>query len=336
MRKLHDFVSYETNKMPGGDEYPIGFSDRIILSVSIGGFIFLAVTIYHIAMLHWKSGNNDNNDLNKDNNLEFNNNENYDEQLLAHADISTLNRGQRRARAKLIMKQTRRQSATAPQHREGELIIQQIEADDQHHNIIDDDDAAVGDDNASIIGSEEYRQLTRKERQHVAKIAEQRARLQLDDERRRQHDITKDVVMKEKQVRLKQKEIILVEERQQRHRLKDEYEKKENQDFLIFYSTDTITITVEEWINELQQGNRVYDVNGSAISHDSILVTSDTLFNRIETLLKERRVGGIIDKERGIFVYLNDDELLDLSNSIFNQGSVSLNSIVTAVSQYIH
>lgn len=311
----------------------IGFSDRIILTVSIGGFLFLAVTIYHIAMLHYQSGSV--NAMNKENV-----DANYEENL-ANADVSTLTRAQRRARAKIIMKQTRRQNVAAttqlPHHRDEEHD-EQIEADNHHH--FDDVDVQLnhnGDENGSVAGSEfgqENRQLSRKERQHLAKLAEQRARRQLDEERKRQHEESQEEAMKIKQERIKQKELQAIEDRQQRNRLKEELRKKENEEFLLFCATDTLKVTVEEWINELRT-NRVYDINHAITSYGSENVTSDTLCNRIETLLKECRIGGILDKERGIFIYLNDNELLELSKIIVNQGSVSVNSIIDAVSQYI-
>ena len=78
-------------------EINVSVSDSILLVVSSVGFVILATTIYSIIITRLKTAQEIDEDEETD----------YDEKL-TNADVSTLNRAQRRARARHIMKQQRR------------------------------------------------------------------------------------------------------------------------------------------------------------------------------------------------------------------------------------
>ena len=71
----------------------VGFSDTALLVVSVLGFVMLTVTVYSIIMLRLQS--RDEFEQNEQNEMDY-------DTKLEHADIASLNRAQRRARAKAI------------------------------------------------------------------------------------------------------------------------------------------------------------------------------------------------------------------------------------------
>ena len=76
----------------------VGFSDRTLLFVSVMGFGFITVVVYIMIVSRTKSA---------DELDEYEGNVDYEEALL-RADVANLNRAQRRARAKALMKRQRR------------------------------------------------------------------------------------------------------------------------------------------------------------------------------------------------------------------------------------
>ena len=159
-----------TNEEPLGPvpDVSVGFSDSVLLIVSIIGSIFLAYTVHSIVYTKLKSAE------------EIEEEElTYDEQLI-HADVSTLNRAQRRARARQIMKQQRRITPAATL------------ADVDDNNMIEDENPFE-----PITAAH----LSRKERQKAAKSAEKEERKLFEDERRREQQEAQKIAQKEKQER---------------------------------------------------------------------------------------------------------------------------------------
>lgn len=159
-----------------GAEIGVGFSDAAILVVSLLGFCFLASTIYSLILLKVQSRKEF--DQAEERELD------YDE-LLDRADVATLSRAQRRARAKNIMKRQRRVVAQP-------LDTGGNEQEDAHEQHLEEDDEPPA--HTSLTA-------TRKERQKVAKMAELKER-KLFDERRRQLQLdAQETATKEKKER---------------------------------------------------------------------------------------------------------------------------------------
>jgi hypothetical protein len=167
--------------------------------ISLVGFCFMAVTVYSVVVLRLKTRAEIESDLNSDN---------YDD-ALAKADISALNRAQRRARAKSIMKQHR----LAAQHQPVRHIGDGGAVHDDDNGNVENEQQLVlanGDIDAvhmlpadSTFG--ENRNLSRKERQRVAKLTEKKERHVFDDTHRKQQQEAEIQAKKEKLGRLKQK-----------------------------------------------------------------------------------------------------------------------------------
>ncbi|KAL3926484.1 MAG: hypothetical protein SGARI_005591, partial [Bacillariaceae sp.] len=131
-------------------EISVGASDSLLLGVSIVGFLLMAYTIYSIILSKVKSAQE----------IEDEENETSFEDRLARADVSTLTRAQRRARARHIAKQQRRVATGVEglDHADGEHNPQQQP---------EEQDVPPMEDDTHHAGS--LRHLSRKERQKAAK-----------------------------------------------------------------------------------------------------------------------------------------------------------------------
>ena len=94
MKKRYDSNDGPLGKAPN---IGVGVSDAFILTISLIGFVFLGWTIYSIILAKTKTARE----------LEAEDQDVSYEDRLAQADVSTLNRSQRRARARIMMKKNR-------------------------------------------------------------------------------------------------------------------------------------------------------------------------------------------------------------------------------------
>jgi hypothetical protein len=277
----------------------VGFSDVALLIVSGIGFIVLAVTAYSIVITRLKSTKEieeEEEDLN------------YEDRL-ANADVSTLNRAQRRARANYLMKQKRKVQTGVPgaENEDGEP---QVEEED------DDQDS--------------LRHLSREERKKAAKVAEKEERRLNEEERSRQQREAQEAAQQEKRERLKQEAARAEEERRLRLEKKEAQELEAYDQWKTFLQSEDLSLSVLEWIKELQK-NRTVRVDDIAERFD---VLSSEVTMRIQELLDSARVTGVLESD-GRFVYISQEELLSISSVIQGKEKISLQQTSDAISSIV-
>jgi hypothetical protein len=287
--------------MPSGPfenvpDISVGFSDVALLIVSGIGFIVLAVTAYSIVITRLKST--------KEIQEEEEEDLNYEDRL-ANADVSTLNRAQRRARANYLMKQKRK--APGVPGAENEDGQPQVEEED------DDQDPSL-------------RHLSREERKKAAKVAEKEERRLNEEERSRQQHEAQEAAQQEKRERLKQEAKRAEEERRLRLEQKEVQELEAYDRWKTFLQSEDLSLSVLEWIKELQK-NRTVRVDDIAGRFD---VLSSEVMVRIQELLDSARLTGVLESD-GRFVYISQEELLSISSVIQGKEKISLQQTSNAI-----
>ena len=283
-------------------EISVSLSDSVLLLVSSIGFVILATTIYSIIITRLKTAQEIEDDKEEID---------YDEKL-ASADVSTLNRAQRRARARHIMKQQRR-IAPAPAHANGE------------ENGPDD-----GDVEDEQIEYQQPRPLSRKERQKAAKAAEKEERRLFEADRRRQQIANQEEAQRNK----KQRERVLAEQtnedRRKRLELKNSRELEYYRRWSTFLSSDdgSKMMSVKEWIDMLEE-NRVFRADVFALEFS---ISTGKVVNRIRQLLKSGRVTGFLESDIR-FIYVTQREMFALAKFVKEQKEVSLIQFLCATSR---
>jgi hypothetical protein len=285
---------------PSGNapDISVGVSDTVLLVVSGAGFLLLAATIYSIVLTRLKSAKE----------IEEEEKEaNYDEKLAA-ADISTLNRAQRRARAKLLMKKQRR---VAP-------------------NTVPGQDGELNEENQATHGSDS-RHLSRKDRQKAAKAAEQKERKLFEEERRQQQLEAQKIAQQEKRERERLQNEKAEEGRQARTEQRLSEEKAAYESWKKFLATPdgTIVLTVKEWIEELSKSRIVY-FKTLAKRFDT---TSETVGKRIDELLVDCRITGIPEGDR--FIYISRDEMSTISSFLLSRDKTSVQKVIEELDEII-
>lgn len=150
----------------------VAFSNKILLILSTIGFASLGITIYFLILRHVNNDNNEDGEGNGQNNNALLQRNNYGENL-DQSDVATLNRAQRRARAKFRMKKARR-AAVAPAG--GHAAGGGPDGEDAGDLIVDDAHDLVLDDNGEGDHADNLHHLSRKERQKAAKQMEKEER----------------------------------------------------------------------------------------------------------------------------------------------------------------
>jgi len=281
----------------------VAFSDSLLLSVSVAGFCVLAVTIYKIVLSRVKSADEvDKEDLSPD-------------ELLARADVSTLNRAQRRARAKVIMKEQRRAAVLAAAAVEGEGEEQPAALAEEEHETAEPPHA----------------QLSRKERQAAAKAAEKEERRLYQGERQKQQEEAVHAARQQKKERLAAEAARQEQERLHAARL----EQERRAAWSTFLATETKSQSVEEFRRETKE-NRIVRLDRVAESFGGVAVS--VVEDRIEQLMAEGRIAGFFDcsSEEKRFVVVSSDELQAIAASIHDQGTVTLAEIATLCERVIN
>jgi hypothetical protein len=290
----------------------VGFSDGALLVVSGIGFLVLSVTLYSIVITKLKSADEieeEEKDLN------------YDEKL-ANADVSTLTRAQRRARARYIMKQQRRVAPIAGAGAEGAGNENEDDAGDDHIEELEGDDHDAAN-----------RNLSRKERQKAAKLAEREERKLFEEDRRKQQLEAQAVAQKEKQQREKLEAQKAEEERILKQKQKEDQEARDYEKWKTFLKSDDDdgsgeSITVKDWIKEMKT-NRIESIESIA---ERFGKSMDTVRGRIQQLIETDRISGILEKDH--FVYLSDEELKSIAASVKSRDQTSdrdMSSIIQKV-----
>ncbi len=323
---------YDTNSGPLGKapEISVGASDSLLLIVSGFGFLFLAWTVYSIIITKVKSAG--------ELQAEWEEHElGYGEQL-AQADVSTLNRAQRRARARHIMKQQRRvgqPGAAATPDAAGEAgegadddgRAQMMVAAELQQPVPPPENAMPPfQDDTYHQGS--LRHLSRKDRQKAAKQIEREERRLLEEVRRKEQIEAQESAQRKRRERERLLSMQAEEDRKGRKAQRDAAEWERFQAWRIFLSSSDPSVvesaqqslTVKEWIHELKQ-ERVASLRSLS---DRFQVSLDRVLKRVEELLDTGRVTGILDVENDRFIYLSaQSELPVLASFIKSQDMVT-------------
>lgn len=271
---------------PFGDapDMSVGFSDAAILVVSLLGFLFLATTIYSLILMRVQS--KEEFEKAQDEQLD------YDEQL-EKADVSTLNRAQRRQRAQLIMKRQRRiaSNSTTPHEEEDE------EHEEEHHA-----------------------QLSRKERQKAAKAAEREERRLFEGQRRELQRDAQEAAKREKKKRERLEAERLERKRQERLEAKEAQEEAEYREWNTFLALENgeEIMTVQEFVEHARE-KKVVSIDSLA---EQFQRPSDQVCKRIQELVDSSRLTGVVDKDR--FIYITPEEMAAVAKSILDRKEVSL------------
>jgi DDRGK domain len=290
----------------------VGASDRLLLGVSFLGFGVMAYLVYNMVLRQVKSARQMR-DEERERQTTF-------EEKLTRADVSTLNRAQRRARARLIAKQQRRIAT-------GQDAFMMM-MDDDDNTIIDDGDQDQMLEEEDIPPFQEdthhttsLRHLSRKERQKAARQIELQERKVLEEERRKeQEELQKEERLKKRE-RERQKASQMEEERKKRQEQRAAQEMTAYHSWRIFLPRPKAgavdekdlpkgCITVKNWKEELYKDPVV---KISELSR-RFWVSKQVVRERISELLETDRITGVLETDR--FVFLSKDKLVALSDSL--------------------
>jgi len=277
-----------------GADIGVGFSDAAILVVSLLGFAFLATTLYSLILMRVQS--KEEFDKAEEEKLD------YDEQL-ERADVATLTRAQRRQRAQLIMKRQRRIDGGT--HEEQEDAEQEF--DDEHAH------------------------LSRKERQKAAKAAEREERKLFEEQRREQQMEAQEAAKREKKVRERLEAERMEEERQMRLQAKEAQEQAKYEEWNTFLKSrnGNDVMTVREFVDFVQQ-EKVVSVDSLA---DRFQRPSEQVLVRIEELVSDCRLTGVVDDDR--FIYITPEEMAAVANFILEKKQASSQEVALSTGSLI-
>lgn len=266
-------------------EVGVGFSDTALFIVAVAGFLLLACVVYIVMITRVKAVEE----------LEREEMKNLDyEEHLANADVSTLNRAERRARARVLMRRNRRVDVTE------------------------------GEDGEELHPNEPVK--SRKERQREAKALEREERKLFEEERRKQQLEAQQLAQKEKRERERKEELRAEEEKRLKRQEKEEREKLEQHRFNIFLESLKRTQSVDDWLAEVREKKVIQLVDVA----NSFEVSVADVKARIETLIQERRVAGVFEGD-GRFIYFSENELNAFASEIKRRGKVTLKDVADIV-----
>jgi hypothetical protein len=303
----------------------VSLSNETILLVSLLGFTFLFAALACLCHFSPSQAQHDEKEgTDGDDDVDA-----YDK-LLEDADVSTLNRAQRKARAKWLMKKKRRLAnpnnanigadgadgnGDANANNEGDEAIVALDAGED----IDD----VGDNSNNNNGRPK---LSRKERQKAAK----------EEERlyRREYEEIRKLKIKDEIQRRETKDKLQIEKKEQLEREKQESLEKEFRLWkYMFGGGVTVTVTVNEFLKELKE-NQIINIKDTATRFE---VSEEELICRLRQLEKEGRIDhGIIDKENRIYFFVMKEDMVKVSEFIKEKEVVTLDEITMEVSRIIN
>ncbi|MGK3746121.1 MAG: hypothetical protein ACI8RD_006338 [Bacillariaceae sp.] len=314
---------YENNDGPLGKapDIGVGVSDAFILTVSLIGFVFLGWTIYSIILSKTKTARE----------LEAEDQETSYEDRLAQADVSTLNRSQRRARARIMMKKNRLANTNQnnPVH-PIEVVDDGDEQQQQQQNLLLEQQQQQHDEGIPPFQDESHHStahnmLSRKERQKAAKQVELQERKMFEEDRRKEQQEALNAAKSKK--REKEKMLAIQAERDRKERQEQRHADeivKYNAWKILFVENNTNndeeSITVQEWIQEMKQ-NRIVKLKDLA---NRFRVSQDRVRERIIELINSSRISGIIEQgENENFIYLPPDDMSRLASFVKLRGKIT-------------
>jgi hypothetical protein len=304
-------VSLDKNDNPMGKapDISVGASNQFLLGVSVVGFGMMAYLVYSILLSKVKSAR-EMRDEEWERQITF-------EERLTRADVSTLNRAQRRARARVIMKQQRRVigNNAGP---EAFMMLGDDPVDQDHflQEQPDEDDVPPFEEDTHHMTS--LRQLSRKERQKVAKQIELQERRVLEDERRKDHQEAQQNERMRKRERERQMTLQREDERKKRQEDLAAKELAAYQAWRLFLPRPKAGsanekdlpkgyISVKEWKAELSK-NPIVKISDLA---RRFWISKQEVRARIAELLETDRVTGVLECDR--FLYLSSRDFSSLS-----------------------
>lgn len=313
--------SGDSNPFGSNAEIGVGFSDTFLLAASLTGLCVLAATAYSIIMVRLKTAKQVEAD-------ELADGYNYD-QSLKQADVSKLSRAQRRARARAIMKEQRRVPEQAVQPI---VVLENTPAlvEDTDENGEDHFGDAFEDDSTVEAGSSAPPPKTRKERQLAAKATEKQERHVLQEERQERQKKLQLAEQKTKREKLREETRRLESTRQLEKANKLAQARAQTDARNTFMSSADRFQSVEDLISEMQEKRSVKTQDMAA----SFGVTQDVVIDRIQELVKEKRVSGVVESD-GRFIYLSDEEMKAMADAILMAGEISAEEVATICNQQI-
>mmetsp|Transcript_4686 Transcript_4686/g.6793 ORF Transcript_4686/g.6793 Transcript_4686/m.6793 type:complete len:296 (+) Transcript_4686:218-1105(+) len=283
-------------------EMGIGFTDTALLVVSLAGFIMLGSLVYSIIMLRLQSKE----EFEKKQEEELD----YDEKL-ANADVTTLNRAQRRARAKHIMKQERRI------------------ATNESNNEAPEDEELENDDNNK---NQQHNNLTRKERQKVAKEKERMERKLFEEDRRKQQSEALEVAREKKKHRKELEAVKREEQRKRKVLLEEEAERERLQRWKTFLKSENDVMTVDDFVLYAKQHKTIDLMKLSERFHCHF----QKVCARVKELISSRQVTGIFVGEHH-FLYINQEEMQQAASIILQtKEQESFEDLAKKLNDFIH
>ena len=329
MKKRYDSNDGPLGKAPN---IGVGVSDAFILTISLIGFVFLGWTIYSIILAKTKTARE----------LEAEDQDVSYEDRLAQADVSTLNRSQRRARARIMMKKNRlantnQNNLVHPIEVVGDGNEQQ-QQQQQQNLLLEQQQQQQHDEGIPPFQDESHHStahnmLSRKERQKAAKQVELQERKMFEEDRRKEQQEALNAAKSKKREKEKMVAIQIEQDRKERleQRQADEIAKYHAWRILFVENNttnqnDEESITVLEWIQEMKQ-NRIVTLKDMATR---FRVSLDRVRERIMELINSSRISGIIEhqdenneNQNSRFIYLSPDDMSRLASFVKLRGKIT-------------
>ena len=299
---------------PPQGETSVALSDKTLLAVSLAGFIVLATTVYLLIIRPSLTSEE----------LDEHEGINYDDEL-DHADVRTLNRAQRRARARNRMKKNRRVDPRTPgQLHHHEDLDEGADADEANggaaaqQQLIDiDEAAAVPDGNDS---SQQH--LSRKERARLAKDIEREERKLFEKERQEQRRKAEAAAAVERREREKEREALAQEERRRREAEAHDRELADHREWmLMFADSRNNDATVKDFICKAKN-EKIWSVEDISREYG---VSSEEVEVRLRQLLCDDRMFGVVSN--GNFIYLEVEDMVEIAGFLKRNGRTTLSDL---------
>jgi len=325
-----------------------GFSNKALVAISISGLIIVFTTLTFLYVY----SSRDPSIKQRDRHQQPNNNDAEDyERALEDADVSTLNRAQRRARAKHRMKKNRRLAAHQQPHPANPRPNQDdVGAEQQPAQIAAlQPPAVLAEDDIPPPGGIVIERLSRKERQRVAKAEERRERLLYVEERKQQilileqkrgvgkntagnedKEAAEEMDERKNRLEIEEKEALDREYTEWKFMFPPSIHEEQNNDN---YNTgmdgddgnDSKRETVQQFLTKLYAVRRI----SLADTAQRYSVSIPTLRRRLTQLEEEGRVHhcGMVDEVRGEYVVVLPEDMTKLANYINEVGCVTLEEV---------
>lgn len=332
-----------------------GFSNKALVAISISGLIIVFTTLTFLYIFSSRDPSNKQRERHQQQ-PDANDAEDY-ERALEDADVSTLNRAQRRARAKHRMKKNRRLAAHQQPHPANPPPHQDDGGDEQHQQLqqqpaqiaaIPPLAAMMGDDMIPPGGIIVER-LSRKERQKVAKAEERRERLLYVEERKRQilileqkrgegknnagndnKEAEADREERIKRLEVEKKEALDREYHEWKFMFPPSMHEEQNTDdgdtgIGDDDGCDIKQETVQQFLTKLYAVRRI----SLADTAQRYSVSIPTLRRRLTQLEEEGRIHhcGMVDEVRGEYTVISPEDMLTLGKHIEEVGCATLEEI---------